>query len=662
MRRELRFGANRLDRRVLRGLAGWSLPELLPAAVSGTAVARALDDGFLAGRPGVGVAWLAAIVAAAAVGALGSRQVYRRLGELVEPFRDDLVSYVVHGALARGINGRRDDGAVARLTHQVEIARDTYGGLIMVVRGFAVSVLGAVAGLLALSPAIAALVLPPFLIGLGLFVATLGLAAARHRAYVATDEQLAARATGVLRGVRDVTATGSAGFATALVDEPVAAQAAAERALANVALLRVLCQAVGGWGPLVVLLAASPRLAAGGLSAGALLGGLTYVASALQPALNQLISGLGSAGLRFVVTVGRLLEASVAEDARGVSPAAGRPVRGRVPVADALRLPAPADPGHLTAAGLTFAYGPGAAPVLRNLHLTVARGDHLAVVGPSGIGKSTLAGLLCGMLTPDAGTVRIGGVPIGHLAPSDLATRRVLIPQEAYVFAGSVWANLTYLRPHAEKSEVVAAAEAVGSRGLVERLGGWRAPLDPGPLSAGERQLIALTRAYLSPAGLAVLDEATCYLDPAAERRAEEAFAARPGAVVIVAHRVSSALRAKRVLVLDGVSAVAGDHDTVVARSPLYRELLGYWSAEPHAAGAPPAAGVARGGGGAMVGVAAVRARGDAAITMRLPPVAPVGVASAAGGVAPGGAPAGGAVAGGAGSDGGGTTVLARDG
>ncbi|GGK15933.1 ABC transporter ATP-binding protein [Pilimelia terevasa] len=601
MKRELRFGVGRLDRRALRGLAGWSLPEMLPAAVSGAAVARSLDDGFLRGRPLVGLTWLAVLLLAAAVGARGARQVYHRLGDLVEPFRDDLVGRVVDGALARAVRGDRDDGAVARLTHQVEIARDTYGGLIMVVRGFVVSVVGAAVGLFALSPAAAALVLPPFLVGLALFAGTLPMAAARQRAYVAADEALAARAGAVLDGARDVAAHGARPFAADLVAEPAAAQAAAERALARVAALRTGCQAVGGWGPLVALLAASPRLAADGLSAGALLGGLTYVVAALQPALAQLVSGVGGAGLRYVVTVGRLLDAGAPPPGapppgppRPGSPPPGLPppgvpsvprpaggARGRAAATRATRLPPAADPSHLTVDGLTFAYGPGAAPVLRDLHLTVARGDHLVVVGPSGIGKSTLAGLVCGLLRPVVGTVRLGGLPVGSLHPADLAARRVLIPQEAYVFAGSLGANLTYLRPAATADEVAAAAAAVGALPLLERLGGLRATVTPAALSLGERQLVALTRAYLSPAGLAVLDEATSHLDAAAERRAEEAFAARPGAVVVVAHRVSSALRAGRVLVLDGVTAVVGTPAEVAARSPLYRDLLGRWREEP---------------------------------------------------------------------------------
>jgi ATP-binding cassette, subfamily C, bacterial len=117
-------------------------------------------------------------------------------------------------------------------------------------------------------------------------------------------------------------------------------------------------------------------------------------------------------------------------------------------------------------------------------------------------------------------------------------------------------------------------------RELVTQLGGYRAHLVPAALSAGERQLIALARAYLSPARLAILDEATSHLDPVTTAQAETAFAARPGPLIVIAHRMSSALRAGRVLVLDGSSARVGDHATLLASSPLYRDLVGHWQAD----------------------------------------------------------------------------------
>jgi len=165
----------------------------------------------------------------------------------------------------------------------------------------------------------------------------------------------------------------------------------------------------------------------------------------------------------------------------------------------------------------------------------------------------------------------------------------VLIPQEAYVFTASVRENLAYLRPDVTDDDLVNAVIAVGAQALLARLGGLAAQLTPGQLSAGERQLISLARAYVSRAPIAILDEATCHLDPEAERIAEQAFAAQRRTLIVIAHRVSSALRAERVLVLDGTGAAVGDHATLTASSPLYRELLGHWHAGATAAGSDPA-------------------------------------------------------------------------
>lgn len=215
--------------------------------------------------------------------------------------------------------------------------------------------------------------------------------------------------------------------------------------------------------------------------------------------------------------------------------------------------------------------------MIRDLDLLLPDGDHLAVVGPSGVGKSTLAGVIAGLLDPQAGRVLLGGVELRGWGSQDLAQHRVLIPQEAYVFAGTVEENLTYLRDDSTLAEIDEALDAVGARELVERLGGCRADLDPATLSAGERQLVTLARAYLSPARLVILDEATCHLDPVADSRVERAFAQRPGTLVVIAHRISSALHARKVLVLDGDRALLGTHQELLTCSALYRDLVGHW-------------------------------------------------------------------------------------
>jgi ATP-binding cassette subfamily C protein len=163
--------------------------------------------------------------------------------------------------------------------------------------------------------------------------------------------------------------------------------------------------------------------------------------------------------------------------------------------------------------------------------------------------------------------------------PTDLVRRCLLEPQEAYVFSGTLGANIRYFRPGTGRQAryVDQALTELALWPLVERLGGLEAEIDPASLSAGERQLITLARAYLSAAPVLILDEATCHLDPMAEARVEAAFAARPGTLVIIAHRISSALRADSVLLMDGGQVAMGTHDELLARSTLYRDLTGHW-------------------------------------------------------------------------------------
>jgi ATP-binding cassette subfamily C protein len=195
------------------------------------------------------------------------------------------------------------------------------------------------------------------------------------------------------------------------------------------------------------------------------------------------------------------------------------------------------------------------------------------------VGKSTLAGIVAGMLRSEAGDVTLGGAPVDKLGIQTLAAHRVLIPQEAYVFVGTLRENLVSLRKdEVATEELDRMVEALGMRALVDRLGGYEAQLRPELLSAGERQLVSLARSYLSKAPLVVLDEATCHLDPPAEARVEEAFVRRPGSLVVIAHRMSSALRARRILLMDGAATVLGTHEELLARSELYRDLVGCWA------------------------------------------------------------------------------------
>jgi ATP-binding cassette subfamily C protein len=559
------FASLRQRPRTVAQVIGWSIVDVLPAFVSGYAVARALDEGFLAGRTVAGLAWLGLLALSIVVGSFGKRQLFIRLAQVVEPLRDELVRRVVTGVLHRSTRGAGapDTAGVGRLTQQVEIVRDTFAGMIVVAFNFTFTVVGALLGMLSLAPLVLLFVLPPLALGLAVFLATLPSMASRQREFVLTDERVAEGASTMVVGLRDVVACGAEERVGAWMGSDVDAQARATLALARLSTVRTLALAIGGWLPLLAILAGAPWLLRQGVTTGAVVGAFTYVAYGLHPALQTLVHGIGGSGLRLVVTMRRIIEMS--DDADGLA----------TPAVDAGRAPRHAS---LTLQGVTFGYSRHAEPVIHDLDLAIAEGDHVAIVGPSGIGKSTLAGLMTGLLEPQRGEVRLGDVDVKELGTQALAGHRVLIPQEAYVFAGTVLENITYLRPDAQHEEIDRAVDEIGLRSLVVRLGGYDAAVDPSVLSAGERQQIALARAYLSSARLVILDEATCHLDPSAEAQAERAFVRRPGTLVVIAHRVSSALRARRVLVLDGTQVMDGTHERLLLSSPLYRDLVGHWT------------------------------------------------------------------------------------
>nr|WP_311765140.1 ATP-binding cassette domain-containing protein [Streptomyces zingiberis] len=681
---------------MLVALGAWSLLESAQTFLGGYAVAQSLDRGFLAGDTRTGLLWLAVAAVAVVVGGFANRGVFRGLAGLVEPLRDGLLRRVVTSSLreAAADPARADSAVVSRITHQTETARDSFAGLVLVARSFLFTAAGALLGLASLAPLLLLVVVPPLLLGLALFLATLVPMAARQRDYLRADEALAEEYGAVAAGVRDIVACGAEEHAAGRAGRLALAEVRAARSLARWAAARTLSLGVAGQLPVVLLVVTTPWLLDRGLTPGELLGALTYLTQALLPALHTLMTALGAAGTRLLVILDRLTggdapppRTPAAPDGRAAAvpgvpagppsgpvavppdvPAGGpaalpRAPSGTVPVAVAPDVPAgastappgttagpdgppetpyrpggrspggtaggarsaadaphgprpgppagpaasaaghrpgaepPAEPPAVELRSVTFAYGAGARPVLRDLDLSVAAGEWLAVVGPSGIGKSTLTGLVAGVLTPDRGEVRVLGRPAAPWPAEGPSRLRVLIPQQAYVFSGTLRENLRYLCPDPDPDPdgegagagrpggpagpgdgaIAASVAAVGLGPLARRLGGLGAVLDPARLSQGERQLVALARAHLSPAPVVLLDEATCHLDPVAEERAERAFAERPGTVITVAHRISSARRADRVLVMDGVTAVCGHHDELLDRSQLYRDLVGHW-------------------------------------------------------------------------------------
>ncbi|MEU4823255.1 ABC transporter ATP-binding protein [Actinomadura sp. NPDC023710] len=547
----------------MRRLFAWSVVESLPMFASGLLLARAVDHGFLAGRTLTGLGWLAVLAALYAIGAVATGRVYPWLAATVEPLRDSLVTEVVAAALRR-MADRTPDAAgagVSQVTEQAEAVRALVGTSLRNVRQLVSAGAAALVGLALLSPPLALVIALSVALALGVYAAFVRLQIRRYRAVIRQAERIGEAAATVVHGVRDVAACAAEDRAAATVGEVVDTQAEALRAYARTRWVRLPVLALGVHLPLLALLLLAPYLTAHhGLTAGQVAGGAGYLVTGLQPGITVLVDAGGTLLLSLAVVLGRLAEVCTTPEA---------PPPGT----------ATAESSGIEADHITFAYSPHAAPVIEDLSLHVPEGTHLAVVGPSGTGKSTLANLLTGLLEPQKGKITLGKAPLPHLDPAHLRSTITLIPQESYVFAGTLRDNLAYLNPEATEPDLDEAAAAVGLLELVQRLGGYETDIPPGggDLSQGERQLITLARAYLSPAAVIVLDEATSHLDPATEAHAEQALATRGGTLIVIAHRITSAERAHQVLLLDGPVPLLGTHETLQTRSRTYADLVGHW-------------------------------------------------------------------------------------
>jgi ATP-binding cassette subfamily C protein len=560
------------QRQALLRLAAWSTLEAVPAFVSGLLVANAIDRGFLAERPLVGFGLLVVLALLWVIGALGTRQIYPWLAATVEPLRDSLVTAVITASLRRGLDGEDAAGgsSVAQATEQVEAVRALFSTLLRNMRQLFSAGIAALGGLTVLSPWLALVAGPFVFLALAIFAGLLRILVMRYRAVVLHGERIGAIATPVVEGIRDVVAYTAEARAAQEVGEAIEAQAEALRAFSRMRVLRLPVMTLGVHVPLLALLAMSPWLVDHhNLTVGQIVGSVIYFFNGLQPAIQVLVNAGGTLLVSLGVVLGRLAEVCAEPPPPPTAPP------GLLPV------------GHdLKAERVTFAYSPHADPVVRDLTIDIAEGLHLAVVGPSGVGKSTLANLLARLAKPQRGELRLGGSALEHVNEEHLRRTVALIPQEAYIFAGSMRNNLIYLQPEATETELEKAVATVGLEEMISRLGGYDVEIPPGggTLSSGERQLIALARVYLSPAQVVILDEATCHLDPMAEARAEQAFAERHGTLVVIAHRISSVLRAERILLMDGADPLLGTHEDLLACSPLYAELVGHWSDFPSAA------------------------------------------------------------------------------
>jgi ATP-binding cassette, subfamily B, bacterial len=247
---------------------------------------------------------------------------------------------------------------------------------------------------------------------------------------------------------------------------------------------------------------------------------------------------------------------------------------------DAVELP-PLE-GSIAFDHVTFGYDP-AVPVIEDVNLTIAAGETVAFVGPTGAGKSTLAKLVTRFYDPTAGRVLIDGHDLRDVTMHSLRRQLGVVPQEPFLFAGTIGDNIAFARPDATDEEIHEAVDKVGLTALVARVpqGLDTVVHERGQtLSSGERQLIALARAFLAQPRVLVLDEATSNLDLQSETVIESALDVllENRTAILIAHRLSTAMRADRIVVVDdGRIAEVGSHDDLIALGGRYAEMYETW-------------------------------------------------------------------------------------
>lgn len=239
--------------------------------------------------------------------------------------------------------------------------------------------------------------------------------------------------------------------------------------------------------------------------------------------------------------------------------------------------------GAVDIRSVSFSYQDGP-KVVNDVDLSIAAGERIAFVGPTGAGKSTLAKLVARLYDPISGVITIDGIDVSTASYESLRTEVVVVPQEGFLFAGTILDNIRISRPEATDNEVRAAVSRIGATEIFDRLpDGLRTEVQErgSRLSAGEKQVVSLARAALVDPSILILDEATSSIDPGTEALVEQAMDALMSSrtVIVIAHRLSTAARCDRVaVVVDGRLVELGAHDELVAGGEHYAELFSAWS------------------------------------------------------------------------------------
>jgi len=532
----------------------------------------ALDDGVAAGDKGAlfsaGVVFFALIVTVYVFQAASTYLVNRIGQDFLRELRVRLFTHYQRMSLA--FFGRENAGRlVARMTSDVATINDVLNnGFLMVVQS-TLTLLGATVILLVLSWKLSlatAIILPPLIIATAIFRVY------SRRAYGSVRERIA-----------DVLIHMQESFSGLRVVQAFAREqhnmerfgAINERNYeANVNTVRIsamyfpVVEWLSGLGIGVILYFGGRQVAGDAVTVGTVTAFVFYLEFIFQPIqnLSQVYDMVQSAGAALNKIFGVL----------GIRPDVPEPAK-----------PAKVE-GHLQGRirleGVTFGYDP-ARPVLSDINLEITPGQHVVLVGPTGAGKSTLAKLMTRFYDPTEGAVAIDGYDLRTLASKDLRRSVTMVPQEGFLFTGSIRENILFGRPGATDAEVVSACQSLGIHEFVMSLSNGYETLVSfrgSRLSAGEKQLVSIARAFLADPPVLILDEATSSLDPATEEQVEEALrrllAGRTS--VVIAHRLSTAEHADRVLVVDkGTIVEDGHHTELLARGGYYNALYRQWTA-----------------------------------------------------------------------------------
>ncbi len=529
---------------------------------------RAIVDGAIAGKDprevGRIALFLGGLALAMGLAVAGRHLLFSLAGERgVRRVRERLYGSLLAQEVAF-FDGSRTGELVSRLGTDCAAIQSLVSSSISMAVRHAITALGALALLFVTSPRLTVvmlLVVPPVAVGAVAYGRRVRALARRYQDALADASHVAEESLSAIRTVRSFNAEPAeeARYEAAVAD---AYEAAKRRAIQGSVFMGGA--SAGGWVAMAAVLGYGGRLVAGGtMSAGALTAFLVYTLfiamslGALADLWADAMRGLGAADRVFALM-----------DRRPLMPLSG----GARPASCG---------GAIAFERVRFAYPTRPeAEVLGGIDLSIAPGEAVALVGASGVGKSTVAALIGRLYDPLGGRILLDGHDLRDLDPAWLRARIGVVPQEPVLFSASVEENVRYGRPGASAADVAAACRAAHADGFIRAFpDGYATKVGERgqQLSGGQRQRIAIARAVLKDPRILLLDEATSALDAESEALVQDALEKlmRGRTAIVIAHRLSTVSRADRVVVLEGGRIVeSGPHSALMAAAGTYRRLV----------------------------------------------------------------------------------------